>query len=98
MIIISEQVTVDNYEILFHVAEAQRKSANEVIRIKGNLNLPFLTSIRKLPDNLHVCGYLSLCKCTSLINLPKKLYIDGSLLLYGCTSIIKLPNSLHVKG
>ena len=61
---------------------------------RGSLDLRDST-IRKLPNDLHVTGYLDLGDCKQLTELPNNLYVGIDLFL-DKTNIEKLPDNLYV--
>jgi len=67
------------------------------VKIKGNLYLGYLTSLKSLPSGLKVGGFLNLEDCISLKSLPSGLQV-GELDLRGCTSLKSLPSGLKVGG
>ena len=70
----------------------------EELKIKGDLDLSYCTSLVSLPEGLNVGGYLDLFDCTSLVSLPKGLSVTGYLNLSGCRSLVSLPEGLTVGG
>ena len=64
---------------------------------RGSLDLRDST-IRKLPNDLHVTGALDLRGCQYLTELPDNLYVAFYLRLWDCVKITKLPNDLYVGG
>jgi hypothetical protein len=99
MITITDEITEDNYHILFSCADAQRTSVDEVIFVDVNLvDLADCSSLVSLPDNLTVNGFLILDDCLSLVSLPDNLIVNGDLYLNDCTSLTTLPNNLTVDG
>lgn len=73
------------------------KSLIEVhCHVVEELVLTGCTSLKKLPDNLHVIS-LKLDNCASLEVLPKNLWIDNALDISGCTSLRELPSDLRAK-
>ena len=67
------------------------------VKIKGNLYLGYLTSLKSLPSGLKVGGFLNLEDCISLKSLPSGLQV-GELDLSNCTSLKSLPSDLQVGG
>ena len=63
---------------------------------RGSLDLRDST-IRKLPNDLHVTGYLRLTGCKQLTELPKILYVGESFWI-DYSNITELPDYLHVEG
>lgn len=64
---------------------------------RGHLDLNRST-IKKLPNKLHVVGRLTLSNCKQLTKLPNDLYVGQSMWFYYSNQISELPTKLYVGG
>ncbi len=86
----------DSVEKLKLIQELENHPDGTQYKHRGSLDLRDST-IRKLPNDLHVTGYLDLNK-SKLTKLPNDLYVDGYLNLRYCQYLTELPDNLHVEG
>jgi hypothetical protein len=87
MIEITDQITEDNYHLLFSAAEASRVVESETIIVRG-----------KEYDDYIVTKFSVLFKASNIISLPNYLIIDTSLDFYHCHKLERIPNNLTVNG
>lgn len=96
MIKITEQITEDNYHMLFSIADARRSDPNEIILVEGAIDLEDCESLISLPNNLTVTEFAYLDGCISLIELPKNLTVGQYLSIERCNISRVLPSCLIV--
>ncbi len=82
---------------LLHMAESAGKEQGWIddtftfeggkIICEGDLKLRICTSLKSLPEGLHVGGILDLYNCESLTSLPKGLRVEKYLALEGCSKL-----------
>lgn len=111
MIEITDQITEDNYHLLFSAAEASRQIESETIMVRDRKyekynppgclksNVLFINSnIITLPNYLIIDTCLDFRHCHKLERLPNNLSVNGWLGLYDCSLVTcqKLPDTLKV--
>lgn len=87
---------VDLIKKLKLIQELENHPDGTQYKHRGSLDLRDST-IRKLPNDLHVTGYLDLRK-TKITKLPNDLYVDGYLNLRYCQYLTELPDGILVEG